>query len=110
MRPQSVSSMPLQRGRLITDRLNDRDRHPAECRGEARVPSLGVPLVAVRLQHDEPRNRFDGHQTYLGMKRLIFADRDLASRHLRRQPLLLGAAIFVDLLGHAGRIRLLGTI
>ena len=44
------------------------------------------------------------------MKRLIFADRDLASRHLHRQPLLLGAAIFVDLLGHAGRIRLLGTI
>ena len=35
--PLRLEHAPSARGRLITDRLNDRDRHPAECRGEARV-------------------------------------------------------------------------
>ena len=104
---KTVSGMSLQSGRLIADRLDDRHRQSVECRLQARIPGRRVSLIAIALQQDEPRNRFDGHQTDLGMKRLILANRDLPLGHLRSQLLLLGAGILVDQFGDAGGIRLL---
>lgn len=50
-----------------------------------RGPRLGIQLVRIAFQQDEIGQRFNRHQTRLGMKCLVLAERDLPWTHLRCQ-------------------------
>jgi hypothetical protein len=74
---------------LIAGDLTNGYRPSGQPLVETDVPCFRIAPGCILFQQQEVGNGFDGHQTDLRMKGFIFADGDLAWRHLGGQLLLL---------------------